>query len=226
MINKIIFKLVFGKFPLIGHFLRYYGIIKFNYNSSNNLNFRTIKANKYLQKLFKSSKIILEYGSGNSTLYANKINKIIFSVESDKGFYEYLKHKIITKNYYFVDFGLVHFYSVPFFENFRKEYLKKKSKEYSKKILTDLKKNKSFPDLILIDGRYRVLCALQIYKFIKKNKLFKTKIIFDDYKNRKQYHIVKKFYKVKIFEDMALLRFKKTSINVDNLIKKNLSISG
>ena len=226
MINKLILKLIFGKFPLIGHFLRYYGFIKVNYNSSYNLNFRTVKANIFVEKLFKSSRIILEYGSGNSTLYANKINKLIFSVESDKGFYEYLKNKIIKKNYHFVDFGLVYFYSVPFFEKLRKKKLRRKSEEYSKKILKELESKKSFPDLILIDGRYRVLCALQIYKFIEKNKLFNTKIIFDDYKNRKQYHIVSKFFKIKIYEDMALLKFKKTSINIESFIKKNLSISG
>ena len=111
-------------------------------------------------------------------------------------------------------------------KNLEKKKLRRKSEEYSKKILKKLESKKSFPDLILIDGRYRVLCALQIYKFIEKNKLFNTKIIFDDYKNRKQYHIVSKFFKVKIYEDMALLKFKKTSINIESFIKKNKSISG
>ena len=225
MIKKFIYKLLFELIPITGHYLRYIGIIKINYKSTSELNFRTRKASNLIKKKILKSNTMLEYGSGNSTLFANKINKKIYSVESDKGFYLYLKEKV-KKNYFFVYFGLVYFYSVPFFENLRKKKLKIKAEEYSNKILKFLDKRKYYPDLILIDGRYRVLCALQVYKFIKKNKLYKTTVILDDYKYRKQYHVVKKFYKIKIFEDLAELKYKKTSINIDNFIERYLLISG
>ena len=120
--------------PISGHYLRYIGIIKINYKSTSELNFRTRKASNLIKKKILKSNTMLEYGSGNSTLFANKINKKIYSVESDKGFYLYLKEKV-KKNYFFVDFGLVYFYSVPFFENLRKKKLKIKAEEYSNKIL-------------------------------------------------------------------------------------------
>ena len=45
------------------------------------------------------------------------------------------------------------------------------------------------PDVILIDGRFRVACALTA--MIRATK--KTTVLFDDYAKRKAYHIVEEF---------------------------------
>lgn len=50
------------------------------------------------------------------------------------------------------------------------------------------KKDKN-PDVVLIDGRFRVCCFLTSLKFGDEG----TKIIFDDYVNRPHYHIVEKY---------------------------------
>ena len=47
------------------------------------------------------------------------------------------------------------------------------------------------PELILIDGRFRVCCFLTTLKFAKKG----TKILFDDYLDRPYYHFVEKHLK-------------------------------
>ncbi|MDB3910844.1 hypothetical protein N9381_03410 [Paracoccaceae bacterium] len=47
------------------------------------------------------------------------------------------------------------------------------------------------PDLVLIDGRFRVCCFLTSLKYAKTG----TKIIFDDYFNRPEYHLVEEFLK-------------------------------
>ena len=49
------------------------------------------------------------------------------------------------------------------------------------------------PDLVVIDGRFRILCFLTTIKFATTG----TKIIFDDYTNRPFYHIVEEFLKIK-----------------------------
>ena len=54
------------------------------------------------------------------------------------------------------------------------------------KYATDIWMRKSKPNLVLVDGRFRVLCFLVSIKHCDE----KTKIIFDDYVNRKYYHIV------------------------------------
>ena len=47
------------------------------------------------------------------------------------------------------------------------------------------------PDLVLIDGRFRVCSFLTSLKYAKPG----TKIIFDDYFNRPEYHLVEEFLK-------------------------------
>lgn len=50
-------------------------------------------------------------------------------------------------------------------------------------------KQKELPELVLIDGRFRVCCFLTSLKFAEEG----TKILFDDYSNRPQYHFVEKY---------------------------------
>ena len=47
-------------------------------------------------------------------------------------------------------------------------------------------------DLILIDGRFRVACALKCFEVISDTCV----VLFDDFLNRPQYHIVLEFYEV------------------------------
>ena len=48
---------------------------------------------------------------------------------------------------------------------------------------------KKRPDLVLIDGRFRVYCFLTSLRFAPVG----TKILFDDYINRPFYHVVEEF---------------------------------
>ena len=50
------------------------------------------------------------------------------------------------------------------------------------------KQNKS-PKLVMVDGRFRVCCFLTSLKLAEEG----TKILFDDYTNRPQYHFVEKY---------------------------------
>ena len=45
------------------------------------------------------------------------------------------------------------------------------------------------PELVLVDGRFRVCCFLTSLKYAKAG----TKILFDDYTDRPHYHIVEKY---------------------------------
>ena len=48
----------------------------------------------------------------------------------------------------------------------------------------------------MVDGRYRVLCMLNIFKFLKINKLFETCVILDDYSKRDYYNEIQNFLKL------------------------------
>ena len=76
-------------------------------------------------------------------------------------------------------------------------------------------KNYDKIDTILIDGRFRVACALNIYPYIS----IKTRVLFDDFLNRQeQYGIILKYYSIeKHFGNMVLLK-KIDNIDIDNNI--------
>ena len=49
-----------------------------------------------------------------------------------------------------------------------------------------------FPDFILVDGRYRVACALESAR-PRVYARASSKLLFDDYALREQYHVVEKY---------------------------------
>lgn len=59
---------------------------------------------------------------------------------------------------------------------------------YSNQILEE----KENPDLILIDGRFRVACCLKSYEKVAENGL----IIFDDFLDRPHYHVVLAYFDI------------------------------
>ena len=173
--------------------LRYHNLIGNNFKITDKLNFGN-EENIFFIKALKKSNFFLEYGSGASTLVAQKNNIECLSVEADRGFYIYIKR--YCKNIRLQSLGYVYHYSHPIFFVIRKYFLAKKAKKMCSEPLEHLIKIKKFPDLILIDGRYRVLCGLFLYKYLlKKNKKFT--LIVDDYKSRYRYHILAKFFKIR-----------------------------
>jgi hypothetical protein len=52
----------------------------------------------------------------------------------------------------------------------------------------------TLPDLVLIDGRFRVCCALTTLLKLKDRKF---KLLFDDYMDRPHYNSVERFSRVK-----------------------------
>ena len=179
----------------IYHILRYHNLVKVNLDINENINFGSDEANNFFESKLSNCKVYLEYGSGSSTLLADKKNKNYFSIESDKSFYKKLKNRLKRK-YILKELGYVYFSSIPMLFTLRKSFLIKKAKKYVNDILEHFNKNKIVPDFILIDGRYRVLCALQLHNFFKdKEKSFT--IIVDDYTLKPDYLILEKFFEIK-----------------------------
>ena len=197
--------------------LRYYQFYNPKYNVSKKINFNNDKENDFFIKKLKECKLYLEFGSGNSTLLAKFYNKKFYSIESDKNFYFFLKKKFNLKNYFLRDIGIVKYFSIPLLFHLRKKFLLNKANKYSSDIFKILKKEKIIPDFILVDGRYRVLTAIYLYKFYKdKNKKFT--IIIDDYKERNFYHIIDKFFEIKTYGRFGVTSKIKKGINPEKYI--------
>jgi len=177
------------------------------------VNFGSKKTNSFFKKKIKKSRVYFEYGSGSSTIIADKENKYYNSIELDKSFYLHILKRIKKKNSLnFVNIGPVGEFSYPLFLNLQK------IKEYINSVNIFFKKKT--PNLILIDGRFRVACCLNLLRF--KNKLIKNKttIILDDFKKRKEYGILNDFFFIKKIDRFAILKFKKKKLHYSETLKK------
>ncbi|MGC1630950.1 MAG: hypothetical protein WA749_02445, partial [Gelidibacter sp.] len=135
------------------------------------------------------SKYYLEFGSGGSTLRALQKSKAkIYSVESSLEWIDYLsKHLIIrlAKNkrlfFHLVNIGKTESWGYPVSNDSKNLF-----PNYSNSIF-DLLDSKKI-DTVLIDGRFRVACALNVILNLSSNK--NTIILIHDFWNREKYEMV------------------------------------
>lgn len=155
-----------------------------------------------------------EYGSGGSTYQASIKDNIkkIYTVESDIEWINKLK-KILNKdvNFIYVDMKTKpNNWGYPGENSTKEDWIK-----YSNVICEINYK----VDLILIDGRFRVACCLKCFDNIDNN----CYIVFDDFLNRPQYHIVLDYYNIidkTVDNRMVILRKKNCESPSIELIKK------
>uniref|UniRef100_UPI0040489EF3 hypothetical protein n=1 Tax=Algoriphagus sp. TaxID=1872435 RepID=UPI0040489EF3 len=177
--------------------------------------------NDYLDSYLTKFNNYLEYGSGSSTLYLSQKNIFkIISVESDFNFAnsvisdlksKNLKNTIVIK----ANIGLTGYWGYPLFNKSSPQ----KGLNYVSTPWNFLGED-YMPDVVLIDGRYRVACALNI--LIKAANHHKVSIIFDDYIGRDQYFIFQQFCDIYTTVDrMAFFEYNKSYIpeNVINEMK-------
>ena len=145
--------------------------------------------NDLFKKSLSSRSIYGEYGCGKSTFYVLENFDIpILSVDSSEFWINKIKkkNKNINLHINYVNIGNVedeeHGWGMPDDYSMRENFI-----DYANNIWTREQK----PNVILIDGRLRVLCFLISLKYCSSG----SKIIFDDYINRKHYHIVEELIK-------------------------------
>lgn len=171
---------------------------------------------RYLDK----STVYFEYGSGGSTYQANLRPNIqkIYTVESDNTWINQL-NSLIENNtkitYIYNEMGTKpHTWGYPSGLCLKTDLI-----NYSEHIRNLSDEERSKIDLVMIDGRFRVACCLKCFDIINDE----CYIIFDDFLNRKNYHIILVYYEiVEKTEDkrMVVLR-KKNNVSIpDELIKK------
>ena len=130
-----------------------------------------------------------EFGSGGSTYKASLRKNIqhIVSVESDLSWHHALKDQLnYTDNidFIFCYMNVIHnTYGHP-----GPLCTPKQRANYSEKIVV-IGDDAKLVDLLLIDGRFRVACALKAFNVISDN----CRVVFDDFLNRPAYHVVLDF---------------------------------
>lgn len=143
----------------------------------------------WVRRLYADATVILEYGSGGSTvLAAEMVGKTVFSVETDPDWCDmmqrYLDHAGTTSDVtlHYADIGKVGKWGRPVSNRKWDRYHAYPNSVWD---LPDFKP----PDLVLVDGRFRVACAL--------TALLRTEqpltLLFDDYGGRQSYHAIEQF---------------------------------
>ena len=159
------------------------------------------------EKLLSSATSYLEFGSGGSTILASRtptLNRAT-CVESSN---EYFNDQVLPDpdvqkaveskklEVMLVDIGPTADWGFPVDKSSRKKWVNYAESPF---------RNDSSYDLVLVDGRFRVACALQALFHATPD----TIIAFHDYWNRHQYHVVEQFFElVERVDNFAIFKAK------------------
>lgn len=138
----------------------------------------------WLTERLKSTNRYLEFGSGGSTVLANRLGVPSVTVESDR-FYAAVVRKVLPlpENARIVTpaMGLTGPWGMPIVGK------AEKGQRYVFAPFDQLENG--FPDFIFVDGRYRVACVLE-----SARRAFQahctTTVLLDDYADRPYYHVL------------------------------------
>ena len=160
-------------------------------------------------KYLDNATFYLEFGGGGSTYQATLRPNIkeIHVVESDPYWLKKLQTQLYHKNIHY------HFCDVNTKPNTGGNpgplCTVESMKNYSDQIY-HIKNSISHNviDFILIDGRFRVACALKCFNVIDENCI----IAFDDYHTRPQYHIISNYYTIIDTNHKSMVILKKKNV--------------
>jgi hypothetical protein len=159
------------------------------------------------------SKKVLEFGSGGSTLLLAEFAEQLISVESDKKFASQVNKRLENLNYnskasvIYANIGPTKSFGQPI--SCLAPIFKNKYKNYAG--IFDNLDSQFNPDVVFVDGRFRVWCSIQACQKLEQNFI----LIVDDYFDRTEYHEIENFLgQAKIFsENTAYFEVQPKSIN-------------
>ena len=163
-------------------------------------------------KYLENANVYFEYGSGGSTYQASirKNIKTIYSVESDIIWQKKLNKKITNPNVNYIYNEMDSKQNTWGYPGENATNIQKIN--YSNQITRLSKEEQDSIDLVFIDGRFRVACCLKCYHIIKDD----CHIVFDDFLNRPQYHIVLEYFDIieKTDDNRMVILKKKKNVNI------------
>ncbi|MFU8776780.1 MAG: hypothetical protein ACNA7M_03830 [Roseovarius sp.] len=145
----------------------------------------------HLREVYARARVILEYGSGGSTVVAAEIaDKRVFSVESDQAWAEMMRGWFAQNppavgtevDVIWSDIGPTKEWGFPRGSSGWKTYAQYPLKVWDMAGFAQ-------PDVVLVDGRFRTGCAVAA----ALRTVRPVTLLFDDYAPRKHYHRVEDF---------------------------------
>lgn len=155
------------------------------------------EAAELLRMEYDRATVILEYGSGGSTLLAAEMTgKQVFTVESDRGWINMMRAWLAAYpplsqvEIHHADIGPTKKWGHPKDETYWRRFIGYPLSVWDRPDFIH-------PDVVLIDGRFRVGCFLATLMRITRP----VTVLFDDYTGRKPYAVVEEFFKPTGFAD-------------------------
>lgn len=137
---------------------------------------------------YAEAQVVLEYGAGGSTLVgAEGAGKTVFSVESDPAWVARLQGWFAANppgakvHLHHVDIGPIQSWGQPAGDSHWRNWVSYPFSVWDRPDFIQ-------PDVVLIDGRFRVACFMAVLAGIDRP----VTVLFDDYVNRPAYHRVER----------------------------------
>lgn len=163
-----------------------------------------------VEQEYAKAKVILEYGSGGSTGIAAQNADVTFSVETDTAWIENMRAWLSAEGLmskvvlHHADIGPTQRWGKP--KKFRTRHLWKYWR-YPRSVWE--RSDFVHPDVVLIDGRFRVSCFLWVMENISRP----TRVLFDDYATREDYHYVERYQKpITVIDRMAVFEITRQTL--------------
>ena len=151
----------------------------------------------FLTHTLGQSRSYLEFGSGGSTVLAAKTTPVIVSVESDKSFLQAVQDKIKQMQlhpqlaeFIHANIGMTTRWGNPLVKRPTSERVEQWGR-YPTAPWAVLQREQIVPDTVLIDGRFRVACALESLAHLPPKS--QSRILVDDYTSRPEYAPITEF---------------------------------
>lgn len=142
-----------------------------------------------LQECYAQGRVILEYGSGGSTVLAARMpGKLVFSVESDRDWALRLQTRIDSLDLpspatvYHADIGPTGAWGRPLDSTYWHRFHAYPLSIWDEPFFRH-------PDVVLIDGRFRASCMMAVMV----RTTHPVTVLFDDYTERLPYHMVEEW---------------------------------
>jgi hypothetical protein len=171
----------------------------------------------FFKEALAKSRCYLEYGCGGSTTYVCKETDVhsVFSVDSSEEWVDKVKRSLsdTRKNLTIshVDIGPIGDWGRPINRDGIMGYWKYMTTPW------DYAKYKGLsPDTILVDGRFRV--ASFLYSLLSARN--GSTLLFDDYIDRPQYHVVEQFCEVHAMRGRMAVFYRSNQFSYTELTKK------
>lgn len=178
-----------------------------------------LAGDRYFAARMPKARIYLEYGSGGSTIVAAKSGARFKTVDSDPFFLRAVEKKIRTEigstngAFIYCNIGMTELWGFPIFKGLSAGRCNR-WKHYA--LAPWLDHDASFlPELVLIDGRFRVACALTTIKYLTNRVSFE--ILVDDYGDRDQYREIEKYAELSSMQGRMAVFKPKSGVNPQDI---------